>query len=282
MRTKRHLNCQLSHSRRAYRQDDYRRKVEIAISKGLGRMDVTPYRPWISVAFSSKGFVTRHPDPVTGFAIHALSSGESDWVRTLLSLPGHLGLFSQVALPRQDTMRIAKEMGRKYPFFPDHKTPLVMTTDLVQVRWDDGKRKLFAYSVKKAPNLPEVQVRKLEIEGAYWRELGVPWRLVYRTDAPQNRIRNYRWFENYLPTSPLIPFKARWREIERVLYPLVNSDLTLAAACEKADAILSLPEGASLSQVRFYLCSRIWSVDLDVIISSFRPLVLLERNLGAL
>jgi hypothetical protein len=129
---------QLVKSSRAYLQVEHMKKVEKALQEGRGQMTKLPYVPMIDVSFCSTGFVTRHRDPATGEIIHCLSSGESDAARSLLWLPGHVRLYSQVALPRQVTMRIADQLGIDHPRFPDRKTYLVMTTDLVHVRHEEA------------------------------------------------------------------------------------------------------------------------------------------------
>ena len=92
----------LAYSSRAYQKVDHQRKVEIALQEGRGQTDFLPYRPMISVRFSSNGFCSRHLDSATGKKIHALSSRESDLARSI-----------------------------------DRRSPLEMTTDFVHVRSEE-------------------------------------------------------------------------------------------------------------------------------------------------
>ena len=275
------INGKLSYSKLAFTQVDYKRKAIIAWARGLGDITRVPYLPWVSIRFNSSGFCSRHLDPVTGEILHSLSSGESDWIRSLLWLSGHAGMYSQVRIPRQDTLRIAKKNGYRHPKYPDGVTPYVLTTDLVQIRWVNGRRIMTAFSVKSRPSLTERAGEKLLIEKEYWEEQGVVWQLLFRTQINTARIENIRWIENYVPSSPLVPARNEWQRIEAVLFPLVSSGMPLNAACHRADEILSF-DGVGLAQVRFYLAARIWVIDFDEPINTFRPLQIIHRDLKAL
>ena len=143
-------------------------------------------------------------------------------------------------------------------------------------------QKMFAYSVKNNTDLSARTLDLLKIEQAFWKEKGIPWRLIFRSSIPTTRIENVRWFEPFGPRSILIPLRHRAAETEAALYPMVVAGVPLNEACARVDACLSLPRGTALTHVRMFLHAAVWSVDLDVRINPMAPLQITTRNISKL
>lgn len=271
----------LSASSKAYKQKDYAAQAARAEARGLGRMDVEPYEPLISVRTSNTcGFAGRSPDPGTSLALTTLSHAESDVVRDILYRPGYVRAFTQVSLHRPTTQAIAEEFQLRHPTYPDKKTPLILSTDIVAMFEIDEVRSFMAVSVKSSRYLDKGDEIFAKIEKAYWeRQKNATWQMRFRDQVNKNRIRNIRWIDKFHARCRLLPCPGRWKETEAALYPLLSQGRVLNQACHQVDAALGLMPGVCLTHVRFFLGASIWSTDLDQLINPFAPLTILARNL---
>ena len=231
--------------------------------------------------YGATGFSTRLVDPVTGNVLQPCSATEADVMRYFFWLPGHVKLVHRVELNQADTIRIAAALGVAHLVLRDG-TLATMATDFVETRKGKIMQKMFACTVKNNTDLSARTLNLLKIEQAFWEEKGIPWRLIFRSSIPTNRIENVRWFESFGPRSILIPLRHRAVEIEAALYPMVVAGVRLNEACARVDACLSLPQGTALTHVRMFLHTAVWAVDLDVRINPMAPLLITTRNISKL
>jgi hypothetical protein len=235
--------------------------------------------PFIPIhTFAGSGFSTRLCCPVSRDIIHCHSLGEAAWARLLCwTTGGHANLFSQVALPRQDTLRIASALGIRHPRYPDG-TCCVMTTDFVQLMKINGKRQYRAVSVKAKPPLTKRKSELLEIEKVYWSEKNIPFFVCYKTDADRIVLGNIRWVEAFVGVSSMIWGSDKWRLYEPLLYMFILEGMPPAHAAKAAEAKLGMPKGSGLSLIRFYIANRIWEIDWAIELNPLKPMVILGRQ----
>jgi hypothetical protein len=105
-----------------------------------------------------------------------------------------IDIREQFPLDRDETRRIAADMGVRHPADAQSRTDIVMTTDfVVNVRTGETIT-VAARSVKPASELDKARtLEKQEIERRYWHVKGVDWGLVTELDLPTQRIKNLRW-----------------------------------------------------------------------------------------
>jgi len=281
MKIPKRRKIRLTFSSKAFNKKSFAASAATALEKGWGQIGVEPYHPFIPVnRLAGYGFSVRLCCPCTGESIHCHSLGEANWNRIHLWTTGHKRLFTQVAIPRQASQRIAKELGIIHPTYPD-RTPVVMTTDAVHLCLVDGVHIFTAYSVKLKPQgLKQRKLDLLAIEKRYYEELGIPWYLKFRYDADQTILGNIRFVESFVGASPLIWGSTDWKRYEDAIYAGVASGIPLNAACWSAEKALDMPQNSALTLARFFIANRIWDIDWKVAINPTKPLVVLQRHEG--
>ena len=196
--------------------------------------------------------------------------------RQLAWQANHWYLYSQVVIPRQDSIRIAKDLEIRHPRFPGG-IPSVRTLDFVHLATDGVYT---AYSVKASPeSLSPFDLRMMAIERRYCEEVGFDWCSKFKSQVNATVIRNIRWIEGNEGISPLIYGSEQWRRLEPTFHEKVTSGKPLNRACATAERKLRLPPTSGLTLVRFFIANRIWSIDWETLINPFTPLSIVGRNL---
>jgi len=96
--------------------------------------------------------------------------------------------FEQYALPLNETLTIARELGVKHPVYPGTKTPIAQTLDFMAVTVD-GQRK--GYAVKQqAEVFRERTAEKLAIQEAWCLTNGVKYKLATSDELKIEPVRN--------------------------------------------------------------------------------------------
>lgn len=180
-------------AKRRYSFDE--EKISRFLKEGRGQGSGAEYSPWLTVQdVSSTGRATRIHGRKTGREHHLLSDIETaaflmfDWSEAVTDIR------EQFPLDREETRRIAAEMGVKHPFDSNGKCDIVMTTDfLVDVQTCVGQ-KLHVRSVKPSTELDDCRtLEKLEIDRRYWADKSDSWGLITERDISLQRIKNLRW-----------------------------------------------------------------------------------------
>lgn len=170
-------------------------KLTRFLNEGRGQGYGTEYRPWLTVQdVSSLGRSSRIYSRKTSREHHLLSDIETALFLLLDWSDAVTDIREQFPLDREETRRIAADMGVRHPVDTQSRTDTVMTTDfVVNVRIGDTTT-LAARSVKPACDLDKTRtLEKQEIERRYWHVKGVDWGLVTDLDMPAQRIKNLRW-----------------------------------------------------------------------------------------
>jgi len=204
------------------------RDVDRWIGQGFGQGEGDHYRAWFKVRdVPSEGRSSRYGALRHKRTHQLLSDVESGHFLLADFQPGVVEIREQIALlPRDDTVRIANELGVKHPTYRGTRTPVVMTSDL----WVDRnavRMTPFVLCVKHESSLlPGAKalkrtIEKLAIERRYWRERGVSWRLVTQADLDHKVTTNL---------TLLRPRRSSWRS---------------ALACKHAQSIAEAVQGSS-------------------------------------
>lgn len=170
-------------------------KLTRFLNEGRGQGYGSEYRPWLLVQdVSSLGRSTRIYSRKTRREHHLLSDIETalfllfDWSDAVTDIR------EQFPLDREETRRIAADMGVRHPADTQSRTDIVMTTDFVVNVQVGDTNMLAARSVKPASELDKPRtLEKQEIERRYWHNKGVDWGLVTNLDLPTQRIKSLRW-----------------------------------------------------------------------------------------
>lgn len=180
-------------AKRRYSFDE--NKLARFLKEGRGQGCGKDYRPWLTIQdVSSLGRSSRIHSRKTGREHHLLSDIETALFLLLDWSDSVTDIREQFPLDRDETRRIATDMGVRHPADAQSRTDIVMTTDfVVNVRSGDTIT-VAARSVKPASELDKVRtLEKQEIERRYWHVKGVDWGLVTDLDLPAQRIKNLRW-----------------------------------------------------------------------------------------
>ncbi|SCC93382.1 Transposon Tn7 transposition protein TnsA [Thiomonas sp. X19] len=170
-------------------------KIARFLKEGRGQGRGKDYRPWLNVQdVSSRGRSSRIHSRKTGREHHLLSDMETALFLLLDWSDAVTDIREQFPLDRDETRRIAADMGVRHPIDTQSRTDIVMTTDFMINLGAGNTSALVARSVKPASELDEDRtLEKQEIERRYWQIKGVDWGLVTDLDLPAQRIKNLRW-----------------------------------------------------------------------------------------
>lgn len=170
-------------------------KLARFLKEGRGQGQGQDYRPWLTVQdVSSLGRSSRIHSRKTDREHHLLSDIETALFLLLDWSDSVTDIREQFPLDRDETRRIAADMGVRHPADTQSRTDIVMTTDFVVSLRIGDTITVAARSVKPASELDKVRtLEKQEIERRYWHIRGVDWGLVTNLDLPAQRIKNLRW-----------------------------------------------------------------------------------------
>lgn len=229
--------------------------------RGLGRG--ASYLPWLTVSdVPSLGRSHRIFWPATGREHHLLSDLEYYAFLRKCYDDSTLDIREQFPLPRQDTLRIAAELGVKHPKFSG--VNIVMTTDLLVTCSSPSGAVEFAYAIKPDNALRSRRtMEKLDIERTYWEEKGVTWAIVLGSSLRDNTSLNLEWIFDCqrdhgteYPDEPLIR--------EHLVHAIVElRDFPLRTVCSVLDGQLGLGPGRALGTARRMLSQKTLFADLS-------------------
>jgi hypothetical protein len=244
-------------------------KLEKFLKEGRGKGHGADYRPWLTIQdVSSIGLSSRILGCKTGRDHHLLSKGETGLFLLLDWSDSVTDIREQYPLDREETRRIASEIGVRHPVDAISKTDIVMTTDfLVDVQSDSGN-KLFARSVKIAADLDDARtLEKQEIENRFWKMKGVDWGIVTDKELPVQRIKNLQWLhELYSLKDMTEPHPGYWdTRCVRFLACLPQADsMSVKQFARLLEDTQGFAVGEALKILRHLAANKRINIDLDV------------------
>jgi hypothetical protein len=169
-------------------------------------------------------------------------------------------------LPREETIRIAKEMGVEHPKDPHTKTDIVMTTDLVLTECTSYSNQLKPISLKYDEALKDMRtLEKLEIERRYWKNRNVQWYLFTEKDLESNIVRNVEWIRksfNLFGHFHGIPSQVIAHLRGKVVDTVFRYEEPLSMLMSLVDKQMELPIGTAMTMAKHLIARNIIPVDM--------------------
>ena len=221
----------------------YRRYLKEGRGQGTG----STYIPWLTIhSFESLGTVSRILGRTTGRIHHLLSHNEEFYFYLLDFNPDVTDIREQFPLDLDSTVRIAKQLGFRHPYYPGITSfPAVMTTDFLITCTDGLKARTI--KMKKELDKPRV-VEKFLIEQAYWKERNVDWSIVTEDQINRTKAENLVWlYTRPCPEDLIADPRLLARCEHRLLESLLEQKLPFTAAVQTIDYGFNLPAGSALS-----------------------------------
>lgn len=192
------------------------------LRNGRGRGDLGDYKPWITTHdFPSKGKVVRILGKKTNRIHHLLSQLEKTYFLILDNDPLVEDIKEQFPLPLDMTQLIAARMGIKHPCVNGFS--YVMTTDFMVKRGGTWQ----AIQIKTSEDAAKDRVKeKFAIEQAYYKTVGVDWKLLTEQDLPPIVASNYFWLNTGEVLESLVPNHGK-RDRMRLAFLELYRDYTI-------------------------------------------------------
>lgn len=258
-------------------------QVQKKIAMGMGQICSTEPHKYVSFLlihdFSSQGRSTRTVSK--GRVYHLMSGLETMCLRELQWNKNVIAIYEQVYLEREETTKIARELGIRHPVLSKDGEPYPMTTDLVAEIVENGMIKQHAIAVKDTKSItlsPAAVVaqkttkrkskilqtlEKLEIERRFWTGKGAIWSLVTDVHLCPNRASNIEHFQN----TPQLNWTPDYREkVQKLALQAINTYPNrkvggLARAIEQRH---SVPAADIILVLRQLCASRYLEFDINV------------------
>ncbi|MCB1484164.1 MAG: TnsA endonuclease N-terminal domain-containing protein [Hyphomicrobiaceae bacterium] len=241
------------------------KKIETFLRQGRGSGVGREYRPWLNVTdVPSIGVSSQPYFAKIGRCLQLLSDLESAAFLRFWWDPSVVDIREQFPLPRTETRNIASSIGVKHPRYPRTSLDVIMTTDMLVTRLNDGAIEFQAYSVKYAEDASRQRtVEKLEIERLYWERSGVRWRVISETELPAVETLNLSWIFGADETLCLLGSKGQ-DLMERLAGGFASAPYRRAASvCLFLDNQFGRDPGLHLAVLRAAIKRRVVSVDLS-------------------
>ena len=246
-----------------------------SITQG-NEMEGKNYDPYVKGHhFGSKGVVGRIYNRQIERTQHTISNLELKYLTLLKWSKVPTDIREQFALPLEETLAIAEELGIPHPQDKSTREWHPLSTDFL-VTLPGGKS--IAISVKYAKDVSNRRVlEKLQIEQEYWRYQDTEWKLATESDIPQTLLENIEWVqeahENPRPDNAS-------RAAEELLAMYLAQGLPPCEAGRLTDKALRLETGTGLFLIRHFLASRQWSTDMRVKIDPAKPITITRYGMG--
>lgn len=253
-------------AKRRYGFDDA--KLARFLKEERGQGHGKDYRPWLTIQdVSSSGRSCRIHSRKTGREHHLLSDIETALFLLLDWSDSVSDIREQFPLDRDETRRIAADMGVRHPADTQSRIDIVMTTDFV-VNWRVGDTiTIAARSVKPAGELDKDRtLEKQEIERRYWQIKGVDWGLVTNLDLPAQRIKNLRWLHEMQSLEHMTaPYPGYWDDrCGRFLACLPQaSGMSTKQFIRLLESTQGFAVGEALTVIRHLAANKRIAIDLD-------------------
>lgn len=260
------------------------KSIERKIKEGRGQGHFSNYKPWLTIHdVPSQGVVTR----IRGWnskRLHHLFSEhyelahfyQLEWEPSVIDIREQYPL-----LPLEKTLFIAQKLGINHPIDPKTKHPIVMTTDMLLTVKDGDDLRFAAHSIKPISKLGKRVLEKLQIEKAYFKDMGISWTLITEKQINYDLVKNVEWLhlarnlnDIYHLTTELVNL------IEPTLYEATQRlEKPLAKVTRDFDVYFNLPQGTCIHLVRFLIANRYWIVDMEERIQpTLKPLIVIKNN----
>jgi len=244
--------------------------IEKKLKDGHGQGIGVDYRPWLVIQdVSSLGRSTR----LKGIKIPRQYEFLSDLERNYFYLLEYSDLVADIReqfplLPIEETLIISEELGIKHPTHPQTKEPIVMSTDFVVTKLEQGQPVNLARTLKYRADLMDKRViEKFEIEREYWERRGIDWGIVTELEVPKEMAMNISFVHSYADLGNIEDFN-KYSESDKdtfsiyLISNLLRADKTVREACTQLDEVFNLSPGSGLTLFKHLIIKKAIEVDL--------------------
>lgn len=168
-------------------------KIAKMIAEGRGQGEGANYCPFIQIGdFSNQGRGHRIQDHITGRVHHLLSDLEANYYWIVAWSDEVIDIREQYPLlPREETERIAAELGVTHPRSIGCSNNAVMTTDMLLTVRDANGIHLEARYIKYEKDLQDAHVCEKEaIERKFWENRGILYKIVTEKSIHLTKSKN--------------------------------------------------------------------------------------------
>jgi hypothetical protein len=236
--------------------------------EGRGEGQGELYKPWLTIQdVPSMGRMTRVQSFKTGRMHHFLSDLETDLFFLLEWDSAVVDIREQFPLDREETRRIAQDMGVVHPRDTHTNVDIVMTSDMVIDIQTPAGICLTVRSVKPSDDLSDRRViEKLEIERRYWQARSTPWHLVTDRDLPDERVKKIKWlYELYSLEHLVVTQPSYWDDrCQRFVHQLhVAPSGLIRDFFVHLEKTCGFAKGDAMTVLRHLAARRVVLIDLD-------------------
>lgn len=243
-------------------------KIARFLKEGRGAGRGAEYKPWLTTQdVPSSGREHRVFSRKTGRIHHLLSDGEWRLFLHLEWCDDVQDIREQFPLDRNESGRIAEQLGVRHPQDIQTKTPLVMTTDFVVDVVRGGKLVTEGLSFKPADELEKPRtLEKLQVERSNWELQGVNWRIVTERDLHMVLVRNLEWVRTPAYEYQEQPWDGHDEDVANHVLKAITAapNQSLGSFCSRTDERLSVAPGTTLMVVRTLLGAKRIRTDMSV------------------
>jgi len=247
-----------------------KKRIERFITEGRGQGTGNEYKPWILIQdVPSAGRSTRLKGIKTNRQHEFLSDMERDYFYILEYSDEVIDIREQFPLlPLEDTIIIAKELGIEHPVDPQTKEPIVMTTDFLLTKNNNGNKENVARTVKRLDDLMNKRtLEKFEIEKRYWQKRDVDWGIVTENEINKTLAQNISFIHSYYNIEnidSLIGLKENQIEDLILEYTkrLLDNKSSVREISYLFDDDMFLKRGTGISIFKYLLIRKIIQIDL--------------------
>jgi len=258
-------------------------KIDKYLKDGRGQGEGATYKPWLTVQdVPSTGRSSRVLGCKTGRIHHFLSDLETRYFYLLDWSDDIADVREQYPLPRVETKALAATLGIRHPQDPSTKTDIVVTTDFLITMAPELGGSLRARAIKPAKDLDNPRVlEKLQIEKAYWEQVGVDWGIVTDLDIDPTVATNIALFHNHkMLSEDNLPGVDLQHMKEALLQQIKMADPKTPHTkfCMALDKALAAPLGSSLTVLYHLVADKAVRAPLEEAINSKTPIGLFRLH----
>ncbi|MGN2338999.1 TnsA endonuclease N-terminal domain-containing protein [Clostridium cagae] len=265
-----------------------KKDIEKLIKEGRGTGIGKEYIPWIRIQdVASLGRVTRVKGIITGRQHELLSDMERNFFYILEFSNDVIDIREQYPLlPIEDTMDIAMELGVTHPKDPKTNEPIVMTTDFLITRNNNGKYVEVARTIKSKDDLLNKRIlEKFEIERLYWKRKEIDWGIVTENEINKIIAHNISFVQGYKDIAMVDCFKNIENfELKDLIYEfirrIIEDKRSVRAICYEFDDDMALLKGCGLSIYKYLIINKIIEIDMvkEIDVNKHIPIINVRKE----
>ncbi len=266
------------------RKKDFEKLIKEGRGTGIGK----EYIPWIRIQdVASLGRVTRVKGIKTGRQHELLSDMERNFFYMLEFSNDIIDIREQYPLlPIEDTMDIAMELGVTHPKDPKTNEPIVMTTDFLITKNNNGEYMEIARTIKSKDDLLNKRIlEKFEIERLYWKRKEIDWGIVTENEIDKIIPHNISFVQGYKDITTIDCFENIDNfELKDLIYEFIRRVIedrrsARAIGCEFDDD-MDLPKGSGLSIYKYLIINKIIEIDItkEIDVNKYIPIINVRKE----